>query len=217
MPCMSCMPCMPSLPSSPSITVQMTLHRCIPIPDGIPAAGCPQPSPVSSVSPLAPPQHGPRASPPAQTHSGTPGQVQPAQGHVSSAPLHNTGSQVKLSRAPAHRAVMGGRGGLWGSLQSLGSLLLHQGGRRALEEGGGQTASCSQMDLQLLPAGCSTCPGSVPSSPADLKPHLLDPPQPHSPVPCSPWTWVPVSWISHTSCLPHALGLPQPHHVSASP
>lgn len=116
--------------------------------------GAPQPSPVLSVSPLAPPHHGPTASPPAQTHSGTPGQAQPAQGHVSSAPLHNAGSQVKLFRAPAHRAAMGGVGmGCGGHCKVWGPYCFTWAGGRALEWGVGgslplaarETCSCFQL------------------------------------------------------------------------
>lgn len=89
-------------------------HLVHPHPSGCHCCGMPpQPCPLRVPAGPTPPQ--PHSSQPLPLHKhipAHPARLQPAQGHVSSALLRTTGTQVKLSWAPAHRPAMGGPEGV---------------------------------------------------------------------------------------------------------
>lgn len=198
-------------------------HLVHPHPSGCHCCGVPpQPCPLCVPAGPTPPQ--PHSSQPLPLHKhipAHPARLQPAQGHVSSALLRTTGTQVKLSWAPAHRPAMGGPEGVAvGVTEKCGVLIVPSWGRgRALGwEWGGKLPAWNQRDLLLLPALCSTCLVSVPRSPTDLNSHLPDSPRDPKPHHVAPaWTWAPLPWIPHVPCLPHPVDLPQLPYVPHPP
>lgn len=146
-----------------------TQHLVHPHPAGRPRCGVPPSPPLSLPCPCWPhPATAPRqpASPPAQTHSCTPGQAaaSPRPRQLGSAPRHrrrHTGEVVPGTCAQA----CDGEGAVGVMVKCGVFIALSWVGVAALVRGeGGKLPACSQGDLLLLPAGCSKCAGPSPGA-----------------------------------------------------
>lgn len=157
-------------PYTPTCAMQSTQHLVHPHPAGHPRCGVPPSPPLSLPCPCWPhPATAPRqpASPPAQTHSCTPGQAaaSPRPRQLGSAPRRcrrHTGEVVPGTCAQACY----GEGAVGVMVKCGVFIALSWVGVAALVRGeGGKLPACSQGDLLLLPAGSSKCAGPSPGAP----------------------------------------------------